>query len=228
MSARGVVAIGIGLVLVAGGLVVGDRFAASLAEQQLADQIGARLEVTGEPDVQIDGFPFLTQLASGTFSHVTVDVDGAVLDGVQATDVTMDARGVTRGDPVTVDQLEASLTLPAATVQDAAAERTGLAVTVVVQGDAMQGSMDVLGVPLAATFVPRVDGGRLLVDTTSLSLGGLSVDAASLPGGLGERLTGLEVPVDGLPEGVELTDAQVVAGGVRITAAGTDVALTSP
>lgn len=228
MSIKGAVALTVGLAVVAVGVVVGDRFAASLVEDQLAGQVESRLEVTGTPDVQVGGFPFLTQLASGTFSHVTADVDAVVLDGVPTTDVTVDARGVRRGDPITVDELEASLTLPVSAVQDAVAERTGLAVTVVVQGEQLQASMDVLGVPLAVTFAPRVEGGRLLVDTTSLSLGGLSVDAASLPGGLGDRLVDLEVPVDGLPDGLALTDAHVVTDGVRVTVAGTDVTLEAP
>ncbi|WP_448630680.1 LmeA family phospholipid-binding protein [Cellulomonas soli] len=138
----------------------------------LADRLTSRVEVTGTPHVRVGGFPFLTQLASGTFSHVTVALDGAVLDGVQVTAVTVDARDVTRGDPVTVGTLDAALTLPVATVQEAASQRTGLDVTVSVQGDALQGSMSLLGVPLAVTFVPRVEDGRLLVDAGALSLGG--------------------------------------------------------
>ncbi|WP_449385990.1 LmeA family phospholipid-binding protein [Cellulomonas soli] len=228
MRARAAVALGVGFAVLAGGVVVGDRFAASMAEDQLADRLTSRVEVTGTPHVRVGGFPFLTQLASGTFSHVTVALDGAVLDGVQVTAVTVDARDVTRGDPVTVGTLDAALTLPVATVQEAASQRTGLDVTVSVQGDALQGSMSLLGVPLAVTFVPRVEDGRLLVDAGALSLGGLTVDAASLPGGLGERLTGLEVAVDGLPDGVTLTGAAVVPDGVRVTASGTDVAVTTP
>lgn len=223
MSTKGVVATVVALVVVAAGVVVADRLAASMAEDEVARQVEKRLGTTGTPDVHIGGFPFLTQLASGTFSNITVDVDGVELDGVQATDVTVDARGVERTDPVTVAELDAALTIPVGTVQDAVAERTGLDLTITVQGDQLQASTELLGLPLAATFAPRVQDGRLLVDTTALSLGGLSVQASSLPGGLGDRLSDLEVPVEGLPEGVVLTDAQVVDDGVRVTATGTDV-----
>ena len=81
----------------------------------------------------------------------------------------------------------------------------------------------VLGLPLTLGLVPRVANGKLLVDAQGLTLGGREITAQSLPAALRERITGIEVPVEGLPAGLVLSRADVVATGLRITADGNNV-----
>ena len=64
------------------------------------------------------------------------------------------------------------------------------------------------------------------VDVTTVRLGSLDVAIDTLPGALADRLRGLQIPVDGLPHGVQLTAVAVVPGGARITAAGSNVSLS--
>ena len=59
----------------------------------------------------------------------------------------------------------------------------------------------------------------------NVQIAGLTVSVDDLPDVIGKRLSDVEIPVVGLPEGVVLSDATVVADGVRITADGTDVVL---
>jgi len=73
--------------------------------------------------------------------------------------------------------------------------------------------------------VPRVENGTLLVDAQKLTLGGQAITTQSLPAALRSRVTGIEVPVQGLPNGLTLTRAEVVPTGVRITADGTNVSV---
>ena len=79
--------------------------------------------------------------------------------------------------------------------------------------EAIEQNLDVVG-------TPTVDIGGFPF-LTQLLAG--SVD--DLPGAIGDRLTDIEIPVSGLPEGLVLSDATVVADGVRITADGADVVL---
>ena len=73
--------------------------------------------------------------------------------------------------------------------------------------------------------VPRVEDGKLLVNVENVQIAGLTVSVDDLPNAIGKRLTDVEIPVSGLPEGVALSKAAVVSTGVRITATGTDVVL---
>ena len=73
--------------------------------------------------------------------------------------------------------------------------------------------------------MPRVEGGEIRVDVATVEFGGFAVDVADLPGVLAGQLSDLTVPIDGLPEGFELSGVEVADGGVRITAAGLDVVL---
>lgn len=214
------------VVVLGAGAVVGDRLAAARAQEVVSDAIVENLEdVQGTPQVEIEGFPFLTQLVAGSLDELTGHVDGATIGGIAMTDVDVLAHGASTSEPYTVDDATVTATIPSSSVQELLAERTQLDVTVEVDGDTLRMSGDVLGIELSAALAPRVESGRLLVDVEDLQLGGVTIDVDQLPAAAGERLTDLEVPVEELPDGLELTQAVVVPDGVRITAAGTDVTL---
>ena len=226
MSARGV-AIGVlttCVVLVAGAFVA-DRVAESSAEKQVVAAIEQNLDVVGTPTVELGGFPFLTQLLAGSIDDVTGQVDGVTLDGIDATDVTFDGHGVSTAEPYTVSTATISATLPTASIEQIVADRSDLEIAVAVEGNALTASGEVLGLRLAANLVPRVEDGTLLVSVENVQIAGLTVSVDDLPNAIGNRLTDIEIPVEGLPDGLVLSDATVVADGVRITADGTDVVL---
>lgn len=86
---------GLILVLLLGGLAYADRWAAGRVEQQVAGLLQTELGLTEKPTVAIDGFPFLTQVATNTFGHVELQ-----------------GRGLPAGTterPLTVDQLQLDL-----------------------------------------------------------------------------------------------------------------------
>lgn len=213
-----------GVVLVA-GVFVADRVAESSAERQVVAAIEENLDVVGTPTVELGGFPFLNQLLAGSIENVTGQVDGVTLDGIDATDVTMDARDVSTSEPYTVGTATISATLPTASIEQIVADRSQLEIAVAVDGGALTASGEVLGLRLAANLVPRVEDGTLLVSVENVQIAGLTVSVDDLPNAIGDRLTDIEIPVEGLPDGLGLSDATVVADGVRITADGTDVVL---
>ncbi|CAM5227389.1 hypothetical protein SVIOM74S_03023 [Streptomyces violarus] len=72
-------------VVILGGLfVAADRLAVHFAEGEVADRLKSRENLSTTPDVSINGFPFLTQVAGGELDDVEVGIDGyeaATADG---------------------------------------------------------------------------------------------------------------------------------------------------
>lgn len=229
MSARGaVIGVVLGVVVLGAGAVVADRWAADETQDRAVEAIEQNLEgVVGTPSVDVGSFPFLTQVWAGSIDDVTGHVQGATLGGIDATDVDVEATGVSTSEPYTADHATVSATLPTASIEKIVADRSGLDLKVALVDDRLTVSGTVLGLTLAAQIQPRVTEGKLLADVTQISLGGLDVDPSDIPGGGGSKLEGIEIPVDGLPEGLVLTDAKVGGDGLRITAEGDDVVLTA-
>ncbi|MCC2315073.1 LmeA family phospholipid-binding protein [Cellulomonas xiejunii] len=215
----GLVALG----LVGVGAYVADGFARDSAEDSAAVLLSQRLQVDGTPDVRIDGFPFFPQLLARSLDDVHVSARGVELEGVEVTDVVVDATDVSLDQPYQVGTLRLEATVPTSTVEQVVADR--VPVDVAVDGGMLRASGELLGIPLSAGLVPRVVDGRLQVDVQDVTLGTGELRLEDLPGDVAERLVGIEVPLDGLPAGIVLEQAVVVPDGVRVTASGTDVDL---
>lgn len=76
------------LVVVVGLLVALDRIGAVVAERLAADTIQSNQHLPQRPDVNITGFPFLSQLATGNFDKIIVTDDNVPLRGTP-TDVRL-------------------------------------------------------------------------------------------------------------------------------------------
>ncbi|HUX69203.1 MAG TPA: LmeA family phospholipid-binding protein, partial [Cellulomonadaceae bacterium] len=153
-------------------------------------------------------------------------LDGAGLGGVSASDVDIDAHGVTTRSPYVVQHALVLATLSPATVRALVAARTGLDLDLRTDGDTLIGTAGVLGLPASVTLRPQVTDGQIRLELVALTLAGVAVPVGSLPTGLSTVLGALVIPVDGLPAGVTVTGTEVVAGGVRATLTATDVGLT--
>jgi LmeA-like phospholipid-binding len=214
-------------VVAAGGLYVGDRYAESRAEEYAVGVVSQSISTTSPPVVDIKGFPFLTQLMSGTLDHVTATSPGATLDGVPVTDVAIDATRVNvrppAGQQPSAGHATVVATIPTASLEKAVKDGTGLTVQLAVDGSTIKASGNVLGLPIVLTLAPRVDSGKLLVDAQDLTLGGRQITPESLPSAVRDRVKDIEVPVQGLPSGLALSRAEVVPSGLRVTADGTNV-----
>ncbi|MER5379505.1 DUF2993 domain-containing protein [Streptomyces sp. NPDC002688] len=83
-------------------LALADRWALLYAEHRAADRVKDQLHLTAAPEVEIGGFPFLTQLARGRLDSLKVTVPDVAADRVSlakvsatATDVRLDGDGPT-------------------------------------------------------------------------------------------------------------------------------------
>jgi hypothetical protein len=67
------------LLVLVGLAIAADRVALSLAEDKAASALQSSQDLSHKPDVSVDGFPFLTQLAAGRFDEVDVTANDLVV-----------------------------------------------------------------------------------------------------------------------------------------------------
>ncbi|MFC4499358.1 MULTISPECIES: DUF2993 domain-containing protein [Streptomyces] len=91
-----------GLVVLAAFAALADRWALLYAEHRTADTLKDQLSLAAAPEVEIGGFPFLTQLADQRLDSVRVTVPDVAADRVSlakvsatAHDIRLDADGLT-------------------------------------------------------------------------------------------------------------------------------------
>lgn len=204
-----------------------DRFLHARAEERIAEELGTAVDVTGQPDVTVEGFPFLTQLAAGELESVRARADALATEGVRLVDVTAHARAVTVETPSTAGRLDLAGTLPDETLQEMVRERAP-GVTVASASDGVHLTTTVLGVDLALVAEPQVQDGGIGVRVTRVELGGAQVDTEDLAPLVGEELLELDLEVPDLPLGLTLVDVAPRDGGLRLSLTGEDVVLAAP
>ncbi|EYR64569.1 hypothetical protein N866_08780 [Actinotalea ferrariae CF5-4] len=220
MGARGVIGTAVVVVVLAGGAFVADGIVRERTEARLAEDLQEQIPgLDAPPDVTIRGFPFLTQVAGGELDRVDIAADEAVLEGLALQDVVVRLTGVSTDQPTTARTAELSAVAPV----DRLGEVVDLPVALTTRDGALLAEADVLGVPIEITLLPRAAGREIAIEVQEISAGGGSFDLSGLPG-LDGAFDGLTIPVDQLPEGLELTDVRVEGEGVVLEAAGEDVA----
>jgi hypothetical protein len=215
----------VALVILIALLIGADRVAASVTENQLAGKIQTSQNLNQKPSVSIDGFPFLTQVISRHFDHVTVDIDNFTSRGVPIQHIHADLRGVhvsSGYNSATVDTLTGDAMLSYAQVAAKLSSEVGIGQINLSQGtgDQVKATYSVAGVSVSADVaVSLVNGDTLrfttMKVTTPLSAIGLTT------GGFDQK-----VPLGGMPFGMQLKDLQMTPTGVDISATGQNVRLT--
>ncbi|WP_280269941.1 LmeA family phospholipid-binding protein [Nocardia wallacei] len=218
------------IVVLAIGLVAGDRVAVVLAQNEIGRQIAAEYQLPNRPGVHIGGFPFLTQAADGTYREIDIRV------------------GDWSGQNITVRDLDVTLTDVSAPLSDLLDHRTENLVaatakaTAVVPYDTVRGfappevesiahgpdglhvtgTFSVEGVPVPATVVVTVAPTENGIEVTPVSAqpagGGPSISLAML-----RRTLTFVVPLQRLPLGARLTAIEPGADGLNVTAVAHDV-----
>ncbi len=219
MGVRALVGTVVTLGVLAGGAVLADRVVHAATEDRLADELAQALPGDDRPDVMIEGFPFLTQVLAGelTSVHVTspaLTVEGLGLQDVDArlTDVTTDAPHTAGHARLEADVDPASLAALVPVDGEVTVDEAHVVVTT-----------EVLGVPVEVLLEPSAAGREVRVAVVGVRVAMAEVSAEDLPAALVEPLEDLRLPVDGLPDGVELTDVRVADGVLSVAAEGTDV-----
>lgn len=217
-------------VLLGVGLLA-DRAVERWAEGYVADQLTQQAGLAGTPDVDVRGFPFLTQALEGRYDDVRISLTAAELGqqgttaDVRLVGVRLPLSTVLSGDvrEVPVDRIEGTATLS----YDLLSDQLGGDSTVGPEGDGLRvtKTVELLGytLPLTATGTVTLDGDELVVDVERASGAGVDV-----PGFLVDRagdLLDLRYAVPALPFGLRLTSVTPAADGVVVEVEATDTVL---
>jgi LmeA-like phospholipid-binding len=221
------------LVLVVGGLVVVDRIGVHVAEGRVAEQLAGRAGLAGAPEVDITGFPFLTQALSGTYDDVRVHLTAAELRQPAGTRADVTLRGVhvplskvLSGSvrQIPVDSVDGTATLS----YDLLAARLGGDTTVQPEGGDLRltRTVDVLGFhfPVTATGTLRLDGQDVVVDVSSVAAAGVPVPGFVLRAAA--DTLAFRYPLPALPFGLQFVSVQPQSDGVDVRVQARDAVLS--
>jgi hypothetical protein len=220
------------LLLLLGLAVVADRVGVGVAEDRVAATIAERGGLSGRPDVQIEGFPFLTQAIGGEYEEVRISLTAADLGQPEGTRADVTLRGVhvplsavLSGSvaEVPVDRVDGTATLS----YELLSERLGPDTTLTPEGDLLRVERTVelagLTLPLTATGTVTLQDGDLVVDVEEAA--GAGVDLPGFLVGRAADLLDLRYPIPELPFGLELTGVRPGEDGVRVAVEATDTVL---
>ncbi|MFC9436008.1 DUF2993 domain-containing protein [Nocardia sp. NPDC057030] len=212
------------------GLVVGDRVAVVMAQNEIGRKIAADYQLAQRPRVEIRGFPFLTQAVEGKYRDIDIRV------------------GDWSEQKVTVHNLDVTLTDVSAPLSDLLNNRTSnliaatASATAVVPYDTVRGfatsgvesmsdapdglrvtgTFPIEGIPVPGTVIVTVAPVENGIEVTPVSvqsaIGGPTIPLAMLR----QTLT-FTVPLQRLPLGARLTSIQPGPDGLHVTAVAHDV-----
>jgi hypothetical protein len=202
-------------------LVVIDRAGLILAEHEIGTKVQSSYKLPDRPSVSIQGFPFLTQVASGHYQQIDVSIKSASADGVQLQDIDAKFTGVhaslslllgQNADSVTADNATGTALIAYSQVQ----RRLPAGIKVSPDGS----GLSVVGTSaygaIKGTARLGVSSAGITVTPQSLTIAGISA------GSLASRFT-FTIPVGVLPLHLTVTGVHVTPGGLVVNATGHNV-----
>jgi hypothetical protein len=220
------------LVLLGGLAVVADRVGVGIAEDRVGEAIAERGQLSGRPEVDIEGFPFLTQAVAGRYDDVRILLTAADLGQPEGTRADVRLHGVEvplsdvlsgSVEEVPVERIDGTATLSYALLSGQLPPGT----TLTREGDGLriEGTVQLAGftVPLTAVGTVTLDGDAVVVDVSEASGGGVGVPGFVLD--QARDLLDLRYPIPALPFGLHVTGVAPGEAGVDVAVEATDTVL---
>lgn len=202
-------------------LVVVDRVANAVAENQMASQFQSSLALSGKPNVSIEGFPFLTQLAAKDFNQVDISASNETTGPLEIASLTATLHGMHftsfSSKSATVDDLNATGLVTFTALGKAGGIPEGITLSYG-GADQVKASVDIGPISDSATAVVKQSGSnRINVHIT---------DAGGIPTELLGNLADFSITLPKLPAGLSIQNVSVTQQGVRITITGHNATLS--
>ena len=239
------------LVLLLGLVVVADRVGASVAEDRIAEQASQELKkagaaTQGDPNVEISGFPFLTQVLGGTYEKITITADKPQSNDIKLEKMTLVASNVKaaasdllngRG-PVIAENITGTATMSWDTVRTLISlanlpvpfDPAQLQVTVVDNNVELRLPIELatFKTTLVAKGTINVSEGQVRIKLTAIdtAAGDLPAAAKRVFDNFKNRLTAT-IRTPKMPYTLTIRNVQTDASGVRVTATASNVELVS-
>lgn len=205
------------------GIIAADRVVDYTTESKIASSF----EPYGDADVNVEGFPVLTQMAGGELNTVHVEADRAQYENVDFADVDAKLFEVPVDTSRPIGTVEASAVIPLSTIDSLAAEHAslpnGMSFTTIDGELYLKGSL--LGQDLLIGIDPKAQSRQVVVNATTIKLGSAEVDVDSIPSFLTSSISDIVIDLDFLPAGLELTDIKATDTGLEISLHGTGVSI---
>jgi hypothetical protein len=211
------------LVLLLGLALVADRVAVGIAEDRVAQELAAQGGLQGTPEVDITGFPFLTQAVAGRYDDVRIALSADQLGQPEGTRADVALHGVRvplasvlsgAVQQVPIDRVDGTATLS----YDLLAAQLGGDTTLRREGDGLRitKTVELLGqtIPLTAAGTVSLDGNDLIVDVENAT--GAGVDVPRFLVDQVADLLDLRYAVPALPFGLRLTSVTPADDGVVV------------
>jgi hypothetical protein len=209
------------LIVIVVVLVVGDFAAKAYAEDQMASQIQSSLALSGKPNVAIQGFPFLTQLAARDFHTVNINASNETAGPsgqleISSLTATLHGLHIHGTNSATVDQFNATALIKFAALAQAGGIPQGI--TLSADGpNRIKASLDIGPFNESATAQVTQTGPSQInikvVDATGIT--------SAILGDLNFNVT-----IPKLPAGVTITSISVTQQGLLLTATGQNTTLS--
>lgn len=224
--------------------LVADRVSAYIAARTVASQAKSQLEkegvtLAGDPEVSIDGFPFLTQVAAGHYDKIDIKVTGPTTHGVRLDELDVVATGIdadtgsllSGGGTISADKVTGTATIAWKTftqmVDLSGLQRYGIDPDAVQITSTSAGNLRITA-PLqyqGQTYGVQASG-KVSVDRDVLhvAVSGVQASDGTLPAPVQDQLSGIaqqlniSVRVPPLPYHLSLDDVRTTDRGISITA----------
>jgi hypothetical protein len=210
-------------------LVVSDRVANAVTENQMASQIQSSLGLSGKPDVTIHGLPFWTQLIARDFKNVTVTASNETINSATAGGGALEIASLnatlhglhfqsfSSSSNATVDQFNATALITFTALGNIGGVPQG--VTLTQDGPNQVKATLSLG-PLSASATAQVtQSGPNRIHVHISDFGGIPADQL---GNFGD----FTITIPKLPAGVTIQSVSVTQQGVMVSIAGVNATLS--
>ncbi len=243
----------IALLVLIGLLVAVDFGVAAAAEQQVSQRMRTELGLATDPQVRINGFPFLTQAAQGDYQQVVVNADRLTVGPLTEVSVRADLHHVRIGlaellgggqRTVRIDEAEGTVRINADDLERQLPGVTDLRIEPVNPADPerrppgvaessavrLLGKVSLLGQQLdvAATASMQLDGRTVLIVPSDFEVTGIG-STAELPRPLQQALSDLftvRLNTGNLPFTVTPTTLKAVDGALEVSGTAQDLVIS--
>ena len=215
---RGWIALLCTLVVLAVVFFVGDQVARAYAQNMIASKLQSSSGLSSKPDVTIEGFPFLTQLAAHDIGTIDISASNVQAGKLDISSVKATATGVhiTSGfNGVTIDHISGTALITFADLENATGAR---GVTITADPKDGPNSANVSVGPFSATAQVLQTGPSQI----TVKIENLPSIAADVIGSLPDY----QINVPKLPAGLQLQSVSVTSQGVSIKVAAQDTTLS--
>jgi hypothetical protein len=228
---RGVVLLVVVLALLGGGLYLGDRYAEQRAEREATVELQQQLGTAQPPAVDIQGSPFLTQLAARSISSVHVVADGmnttsdAPLPIAHADLVLTDVTTTDWFASMTVSHAEGTMRIDYSALQ-------GLAKVPLTYVGNGRVRIDTAATVVGRRVVAHIIGSpRLDVEDQTITLADpdITVAGVNLPGFTANALLRAllkPIPITGIPLDLRMTSIDPQESGIHAVVVGDSIPIT--